>query len=94
MVYLLPLPKHLRVQGWKIKIRNLERTEDPHVAILWKTYSWRYNIRRSGFMDREPDPREVPIDVVAHIQEHMKKLQEEWDKKHPHNPIGSRDSGP
>ena len=94
MVYLLPLPKDLKARGWKIKIRNLERTEEPHVTILWKTYSWRYNIRRCGFMDREPDPREVPADVVAHIEKHMKKLHEEWDRKHPHNPIGWRDRDP
>jgi hypothetical protein len=52
---------------------NLERTEDPHVTIMWKAKSWRYNIRRTGFMDREPDPKEVPEEVVAHIG---KKLTE------------------
>lgn len=93
MVYELSIPEVQKGRGWKVKIRNLERTEDPHVTILWKNYSWRYNIRDSGFMDREPDPREVPDDVVAYIEEHLQELRDEWDKKHPENPIESRDSG-
>jgi hypothetical protein len=93
MVYELPIPKSQRDRGWKVKIRNLERTEDPHVTIMWKAKSWRYNIRRTGFMDREPDPKEVPEEVVAHIEKKLTKLREEWDRKHPGNPIESGDRG-
>lgn len=93
MVYTLDMPKPLRDKGWKVKIRNLERTEDPHVTILWKTRSWRYNIRSTGFMDNEPDPRLVPGGVVDHIQEKLDLLRTEWDKKHPENPIDSGEGG-
>jgi hypothetical protein len=44
MVYELRLPRIFRDRGWKVKIRNLERTEEPHVTIIWKTRSWRYSI--------------------------------------------------
>ena len=89
MVYSLQMPKALRDKGWKVKIRNLERTEDPHVTILRKTNFWRYNIRKTGFMDSEPDPRHVPDEVVEHIAKKLATLRTEWDKKHPENPIDS-----
>ena len=91
MVYELRMPKALRDKRWKVKIRNLERTEDPHITILWKTKSWRYNIRETGFMDNEPDPRQVPDEVVEHIENKLDTLRTEWDKKHPENPIDSGD---
>jgi hypothetical protein len=91
MTYDLPMPKSSKHLGWKVKIRNLERTEDPHVTIIWKTLSWRYNIRNTGFMDREPNPDQVPKDVVAHIEENVEKLRAEWNKKHPENRVESRD---
>lgn len=91
MVYELPMPGPQRDRGWKVKIRNLERTEEPHVTILWKTSSWRYNIRSPGFMDRRPNPSDVPEEVVAHIMKSMKTLREEWDRKHPQNPVESGD---
>jgi hypothetical protein len=33
-VYALKMPKPLKDKGWKVKIRNWERTEEPHVTIL------------------------------------------------------------
>lgn len=93
MVYALKMPKPLKDKGWKVKIRNWERTEEPHVTILWKTQGWRYNIREPGFMDSEPDPKLVPDDVVDHITKNLKLLREQWDKKHPENPIDSGAGG-
>lgn len=89
MVYELPMPKSLKERGWKVKIRNLERTEDPHVTVLWKTTAWRYNIRNPGFTDREPDPRDVPPEVVEQIRVCLDKLRHEWDTKHPENTVQS-----
>lgn len=91
IVYTLQMPKALRDNGWKVKIRNLERTEEPHVTILRRTTVWRYNIRETGFMDSEPDPRQGPDEVIEHIANKLKTLQMEWDKKHPENPIDSGD---
>ena len=93
MVYTLEMPKALKDKGWEVKIRNLERTENPHVTILWKTQSWRYNIRSTAFMDSERDPKLVPGGVVDHIQEKLDLLRTEWDKKHPENPIDSGEVG-
>jgi hypothetical protein len=42
-------------------------------------------------MDRRPDPSDVPEEVVAHIMKSMKTLREEWDRKHPQNPVESGD---
>lgn len=91
MVYELRLPRIFRDRGWKVKIRNLERTEEPHVTIIWKTRSWRYSIRNTGFMDAEPAPTDVPREVVAHIEENLDTLRQQWDRKHPENPVDSRE---
>ena len=85
MVYSLQMPKALRDKGWKVKIRNLERTEDPHVTILRKTNSWRYNIRKTGFMDSEPDPRHVPDEVVKYIAKKLATL-----RTNDHRDVGCR----
>ena len=89
MVYSLEMPKPLQDKGWKVKIRNWERTETPHVTILRRTEGWRYSIREPGFMDSHPDPSRVPDDVVNHITKSLALLRKHWDKKHPDNPIES-----
>jgi 2'-5' RNA ligase len=45
VTYTLELPERLRRRGWKVKIRNLERNEQPHVTVLRKTSSWRFGLR-------------------------------------------------
>lgn len=89
MVYELPMPAVQKDRGWKVKIRNLERTEEPHVTILWKTWSWRYSIRNPRFMDREPDPRQVPQEVMEQVETNLETLRQAWDRKHPENPVES-----
>jgi hypothetical protein len=37
MAFSLPLSPPLRAQGWKVKIRDRERSEPPHVTILHRT---------------------------------------------------------
>ncbi len=34
MTYSLPMPRVLEGRGWKVKIRNLERSEVPHATNL------------------------------------------------------------
>ena len=87
MGYELKMPKPLRDQGWKIKIRDRERTEHPHVTIIRGTQAWRYDIRNDRFMDREPDPKDVPDAVVSLIGQRMKELREHWDRLYPANPV-------
>lgn len=88
MTYSLPLPERLARRGWKVKIRDRERVEPPHVTILHRTRAWRYGLREPGFLDRTPDPREVPREVIEAIQERLQELREEWDRVYPENPVG------
>lgn len=91
MAFSLPLPDPLPARGWKVKIRNLERNEPPHVTILHKTRAWRFDLRSLRFLDKEPDPRDVPDEVVAEIKQEVERLRREWDAMYPENPIESKD---
>lgn len=87
MSYSLELPARLVTEGWKIKIRNFERLEPPHVAIIRGTRLWRYEIRDPGFLDRVPPPREVPEEVIAVIHKSLDELRQEWNRRYPRNPV-------
>jgi hypothetical protein len=91
MTYSLSMPRALKDQGWRVKIRNLDRSEEPHVTIMRKTMSWRYRIRNPGFMDRAPDPNLVPGEVIHHITAHLEELRREWDLRYPENPVASEE---
>jgi hypothetical protein len=90
MAFSLPLPTPLPAQGWKVKIRDRERNEPPHVTILHKTRAWRFDLRGGGFMDGEPDPRDVPAALLAVVALGMPLLQERWDAMYPENPVSTR----
>jgi hypothetical protein len=42
MAFRLPLPDPLPARGCKVKIRDLERNEPPHVTIVQKQRAWRF----------------------------------------------------
>jgi hypothetical protein len=83
-----PLPAPWAHQGWKLKIRDRERLEPPHVTILFRTNAWRYGLRRKGFLDRSPDPQDVPSSIVAFIEENLLEIVEAWDELYPLNKVG------
>ena len=89
MPFDLPLPDALRKARWRVKIREKETREPPHVTILRGTRAWRINLRTGDFMDRLPDPDDVPRDVLDHLMEEANwtLLCSEWDKKYPNNPV-------
>ena len=89
MAYSLPLPRKYR--QWKVKIRDRETVEPPHVTFLRRTEAWRLNLRSGEFMDPEPDPDEVPLDLLRFVREHWNDLQDAWDDMYPDNPIESDD---
>lgn len=89
MTYALMLPERLRRQGWKVKIRNLERGEAPHVTIIFKTRAWRYGLRDLRFLDTSPNPRDVSGEVTDQVRDRIEVLRREWDVRYPENPIGS-----
>lgn len=73
-------------QGWRVKIRDKERVEPPHVTVIRRTQSWRLNLRTGKFMDKEPDPRDVPASLVDEVLAALEQLRSEWNKMYPENP--------
>lgn len=88
------LPTSLQNAGWKIKIREKETLEPPHITILHGTQAWRINLRTGEFMDKQPDPDDVPEGVTAFIQKqsNWQLFHKKWDKKYPMNPVRDKDA--
>ncbi len=89
MAYTLPLTDALRTARWKVKIRDKETREPPHVTIIRGTDAWRIDLRSGEFMDGEPDPSAVPADLLDLIEEEAtwQQLGDEWDQMYPNNPV-------
>ena len=87
MAYSLELPSVWANQGWRVKIRDREIRElRPHIMIIRKR-SWRWGLRDCKFMDRWPDPSEVPGGLMVEVQRNYRLLCDEWDKMYPFNPV-------
>ena len=89
MPFDLPLPEPLRKARWKVKIREKESREPPHVTILQRTNAWRINLWSGEFMDQNPDPADVPREILAYLKipSIWQLLCDEWDRKYPQNPV-------
>ena len=89
-----PLPTSLKKAGWKVKIRDKETREPPHITILRGTQAWRVNLRTGRFMDKQPDPTEVPVEISNFIEEpgNWSSICSQWDKKYPNNPVHETDA--
>ncbi|CAN5916950.1 hypothetical protein BH11GEM1_BH11GEM1_06680 [soil metagenome] len=87
MVPRFTLPQPWKDRGWKLKIRDRERVEPPHVSLLWRTQCWRYGLRVPGFLDREPDASLVPAGVVEHLEIHIEQYVIAWNLLYPENPV-------
>lgn len=74
-------------RGWKLKIRDRERIEPPHVSVLWKTEAWRFGLREKEFLDRQPDPRRVPDEIVGHLHQNIRVYVDAWNMTYPDNPV-------
>jgi hypothetical protein len=90
MPHELPLPRRLKAQGWKVKIREKERVEPPHVTVIHKEDEWRIGLR-DGELLVPPGGRLKDIDpeVIGIIQRDWEGLRRAWDEKYPENPISS-----
>ncbi|MBM4379255.1 MAG: hypothetical protein FJ086_08135 [Deltaproteobacteria bacterium] len=86
MAFSLPLPRKLASQ-WKVKIRDRERLEPPHVTIIRAERSWRLNLRTGEFMDVWPEPGEVPEALQKWIFLNWQLLQRAWDAAYPENKV-------
>lgn len=88
------LPTHLLVERWKVKIRDVEGPEPPHATVIRGTTYWRWNLRESMFMDRIPDPRDVPDELVEFLMTNHDDLVLRWDAMFPWNPVARRPDEP
>ena len=91
MAFALPLPDVWRKNGWRVKIRDDERVEPPHVTIICKTRAWRLALRTGEFLDREPPGREVPDDLVELVWHERRQLRTKRDEMYPENPVFSQE---
>jgi hypothetical protein len=89
MPFALELPEPWRSRGWKAKIAERERVEPPHVTISHRTRRWRLGLRDGEFLDTEPDPADVPRDLVTTVRAKFPALRSAWDRMYPHNPVSS-----
>ena len=90
MAFRLQLPKRLQRQ-WTVKIRDRERVEPPHVTILRRMQAWRLDLRTGEFLDRDPDPDEVPEELLVAIRRRWSVLCKSWDELYPGNPVAPED---
>lgn len=89
MAFDFPLPDAYRKARWKVKIRDKETREPPHVTIIRGTKAWRINLRTGAFMDANPNPAEVPGELIALIrgEETWQRFCGEWDRMYRRNPV-------
>lgn len=83
------ISKILKNQGWKVKVRDKERNEGPHVSIMFKTKTWRLNLRDKTIMDTSPPEREIPKELLEEIKKDKKfqEIVECWNKMYPENKV-------
>jgi hypothetical protein len=90
MPFVVPLSRRLKAEGWKVKIREKERVEPPHVTIMHRAEEWRLGLREKQLLV-PPGGRIRDIDpaVMQIIEEYWERLIEAWDAKYPENPVSS-----
>ena len=89
MAFRLKLPQPWESQGWKVKVRDRERVEPPHITIIFRRRAWRLGLRDGEFLDEEPDPSDVPTELVSWVREQHSELVRQWDRMYPENPVQS-----
>ena len=89
MAYTWRLPAALKDARWKVKIRDKQIREPPHVTIIRGTDAWRINLRTGGFMDDSPDPSELPKELIELIKAEAtwQRLCEQWNRMYSENPV-------
>jgi len=83
----LDLPSRWKRAKWKVKIRDKERAEEPHVTILRGPDVWRVSLRTGTFLDGGAWS-DIPDGVRQAIEAHMPDLKAEWDRRCPWNLVG------
>lgn len=88
MAFALELPSPFPSQGWKVKIRDRERLEPPHVTILHKRHEWRLGLRdRTFIVPPGGSWNEIDERVREAIEANWQVLCDEWDRAYPTNRV-------
>ena len=66
--------------------------EPPHVTIYHRSRRWRLALRGGEVLAPDPDPAEVPRDLVSVVREQFPILRVECDQMYPRNPVSSKES--
>jgi len=92
MPFELKLPKRLKAEKWKVKIRDQERVEDPHVTVLRNNDQvWRIALRTLDFLVPPGGSwKEIDGGVEKAIRDNWEVLRTAWDRMYPENPISSQ----
>ena len=90
MAFVLELPDPLASEGWKVKIRDKERLEPPHVTIFHKRRVWRLGLRNHAFLVPPGGTwSEIDERVQIVIDKNWHRLCEEWDRTYPTNQVST-----
>jgi hypothetical protein len=89
MAYELRLEEGIRKAGWKVKIRDKEILESPHVTIFSKSRVWRLCLRTGEFLDAGDSWRQIDSQVRRAVTENWQSICDAWDELYPENPVQS-----
>jgi len=90
MAFNLKLPALLAKMRWKVKIRDKERVEEPHLTIIHKTKVWRIGLRDSRFLDGG-SWKDMPEGLQEAVEKDWEALCAAWDRMYPNNPVQGND---
>jgi hypothetical protein len=93
MAFNLPLPRQLAKVGWKVKIRDKERLEEPHITIIKGTACWRLGLRSRMFLDEGCNWKDLPgqLRSVIEDKDNWERLSQAWDAEYPNNLIAGEE---
>ncbi len=88
----IELPARWKAAGWKVKIYSNERLEPPHVTLICNTRRWRIGLRSRDFLVPPGGRwRDIPQEMKDVLELKWQDLCDDWDAKHPTNPVSGEE---
>ncbi len=79
------IPQKFSDDGWRLKIRDNEYVEEPHVTLIGKE-TWRISLRTGDCLDRIPPPAGIPRELAYIIKKNLSTYARFWNAEYPDNP--------